>query len=555
MGRNVVLTRTMRLVLLGLAVGGLTYIGYRLFFFITDDAFIAFRYINNQRLGYGLVWNPPPFQPVEGYTSWLWITLLGWAWSITGIAPPSMSNLLSLCFGYATLYLGYRFVERMELSPRLAVFRISFMALIALGTLTNRTFLAWLSSGLETSLFNFCFTLWIYQAFAPDRFRGNGWVFRLAAAAALTALTRPDGLLVAIGTLAILCVELVRQPGTLGMGIRKLSYAFPLLAIPAHLAWRRVTYGEWLPNTYYAKYTSIWVESGWRYALSFTLEYALWIWLLVAAVWLVRNRRLAINRVLASGVIALHLGYYTFIIGGDHFEYRVYSHLILLVFISLLWLAARLDLKPAAAAGLLSLLIVASWPLPWMHYMQSRQLTTRDETRRLILPLADRFPPGTRFYAETFDRLQDWLINHSVCIRHQEHKVFYEYEVAGLFGRDVGSKIEWAGRPVLIAYGAGLLGWNLPHVALLDALGLNDYVVARTPAPESLNREMAHSRRPPPGYTDCFLPNISIRFRTAGMAEDAQLVHATSRLLTDEQIAWCESYFRQQLNEVPPPRQ
>ena len=50
--------------------------GWREFLFLTDDAFIAFRYASNSLRGFGLVWNPPPFAPVEGYTSFLWVVLL-----------------------------------------------------------------------------------------------------------------------------------------------------------------------------------------------------------------------------------------------------------------------------------------------------------------------------------------------------------------------------------------------------------------------------------------------------------------------------------------------
>ena len=45
--------------------------GWYLLWFLSDDAFIAFRYVGNRQLGHGYVWNAPPFLPVEGYTSFL----------------------------------------------------------------------------------------------------------------------------------------------------------------------------------------------------------------------------------------------------------------------------------------------------------------------------------------------------------------------------------------------------------------------------------------------------------------------------------------------------
>lgn len=93
------------------------YLGWRSFWFLTDDAFIAFRYVSNSILGHGWVWNPAPFEPVEGYTSFLWIALLDGVWRVTGVEPPDSANWLSLGFGYATLYLGYCFAKRLTLPP------------------------------------------------------------------------------------------------------------------------------------------------------------------------------------------------------------------------------------------------------------------------------------------------------------------------------------------------------------------------------------------------------------------------------------------------------
>ena len=47
----------------------------------------------------------------------------------------------------------------------------------------------------------------------------------------------------------------------------------------------------------------------------------------------------------------------------------------------------------------------------------------------------------------------------------------------------------------------------MPHVNIIDTLGLNDYVIARTPLPRGLDM-MAHSRRPPAGYLDSYQPNV-----------------------------------------------
>src|SRR5688572_25266220 len=43
--------------------------------FLTDDAFISFRYARNLARGAGLVFNPGE-APVEGYTNFLWVLLL-----------------------------------------------------------------------------------------------------------------------------------------------------------------------------------------------------------------------------------------------------------------------------------------------------------------------------------------------------------------------------------------------------------------------------------------------------------------------------------------------
>ena len=47
--------------------------------------------------------------------------------------------------------------------------------------------------------------------------------------------------------------------------------------VTAHFLWRYGYYGEWLPNTYYAKHIRPWYESGFRYLWAAALETGLYL--------------------------------------------------------------------------------------------------------------------------------------------------------------------------------------------------------------------------------------------------------------------------------------
>src|ERR1700730_4808380 len=115
MEKGLTRNRRIALILLTLVTLGSVYFGWRLFWFLTDDAFIAFRYVSNSRLGFGYVWNAPPFRPVEGYTSFLWVVLLDVVWRLTSVEPPDSANYLSLIFTCLTLFVGALMVLKMSL--------------------------------------------------------------------------------------------------------------------------------------------------------------------------------------------------------------------------------------------------------------------------------------------------------------------------------------------------------------------------------------------------------------------------------------------------------
>ena len=521
--------------------------GWRLFWFMTDDAFIAFRYASNSLLGRGYVWNPAPFVPVEGYTSFAWVVLLRELWAVTGIQPPASANWLALAFGYATLWLGARMLLRMQLPPALSRLRLLWLALLLLGTVSNRTFLTWLSSGLETSLFNFALTWWVYAATGPF---GTTRLWQVAASVGLLCLTRPDGLLFAASSVPLLLGDLLfeRVRMTRTRALRLALCCVPLFAIPAHIWFRRATYGTWLPNTYLAKYVAPWPESGRLYLLSFALENATWIWALLAVIWLsaallgiargrTRVTGAALPSALAVATLLAHAGYYTLVIGGDHFEYRVYSHAVLLLYLSFIWMCAQLSDRPKLVGALTCAFIVCSWPIPWTHWQQTHALPAARFKHRLRVRIAPLFPSALRPPVELFDQTQAWLIKHAVGSRQIEHKIFTERMLATAPPRAVGEKISWDERPIIAAEAVGVIGWSLPNVAVIDQHGLNDRVVARTPPREGGIRKMAHERLPPAFYAECYWPNTMV---------EQGAVHVLHRghPLTDADIRACDSIER-----------
>jgi arabinofuranosyltransferase len=507
------------------------FFGWRLFWFLTDDAFIAFRYVSNEIAGRGLVWNPAPFRAVEGYTSFLWVALLDVTWRVTGVEPPDSANWLALLFGYGTLGFVVHALVRLALPDGLQHRRVWLTAMALAGVLSNRTFLTWLSSGLETSLFNFLLSAWICatmlgSGLAPRRL----WLS--AGTAAALALTRPDGLLFCAASAGLAAYAAYEQ-----RSLRVAASLAPFVIVVAHLAFRVSTYGALLPNTYYAKHIGSWPESGARYAASFIVEYGLYVPLLLLGVGLWR-RRIArpASAAFVVGALALviHVAYYTFIVGGDHFEYRVYSHLVPWVWVATIWLLPRVLDGARAVFAVLGASLAVSLPIPWLHWARTHDKTTRAATVFLMEPIAPAFPPPLRTLLEPWDDWQRWLILRYVCRRHQEHKIYVDVQRRFYPARAEGRGAVGRDWPTLAVGGVGVPGWTLPNVAIIDIHGLNDLVVARTPPDRHRPRRMAHDRWAPPAYVSCLQPNVVIEARRA-------IIH--ERPLSDADIVACEERF------------
>ena len=122
--------------------------------FLTDDAFISFRYARNLLEGHGLVFNPG--ERVEGYSNFLWVLELAALWGLFGLRPEHVAPWLSVVFTVGTLAAMLWWVARLAgLSHRWLV------AWMALGLVcSSATFAVWTSGGgLETRQFTFFIVL------------------------------------------------------------------------------------------------------------------------------------------------------------------------------------------------------------------------------------------------------------------------------------------------------------------------------------------------------------------------------------------------------------
>jgi arabinofuranosyltransferase len=191
--------------------------------------------------------------------------------------------------------------------------------------------------------------------------------------------------------------------------------------VGCHLVWRRVSTGDWLPCTYYAKTLGAWPESGVRYLASFLVEFGGYVWLACAVVWLVARvrspgplalvRRANLGASAVAAVFGYHFAYYTFYMGGDLFEWRVYTHLIPWLPLSLVVMLRASALRPGAVVAVFATWLVLALPIGWIKF------AVDDED------VAPHLPVLLRPLVEPYDEWQRWLGDRAVCKRNHEMKV------------------------------------------------------------------------------------------------------------------------------------
>lgn len=282
------------------------YAGYCMAWPIWEDAYISFRYAHNWASGNGLVYNSG--ERVEGYTNFLWVTLIAFS-QYLNIDPWISSRVLGfLSVTGVFLAILIFYWKRMPSKYSAAVLSCMLIAL-------SQQVIRWAGSGLETGLFTclVCAAMFYSIGTDPDK-----WPIAPGVLWVLAILCRPDAVVFLAALLPALWFEKHRRPASM-----KLIAIVTVLLIPYFL-WKLYYFGMILPATYHTRmgYTGSQTLQGVTFIGAYLRNHwILYLGLLTVPLWWKKEN----THLRACGfAIIIHL-IYVALVGGDWMEYRFFS--------------------------------------------------------------------------------------------------------------------------------------------------------------------------------------------------------------------------------------
>ena len=271
--------------------------------FLVDDAYISWRYARHIAEGLGPVFNAG--ERVEGYSNPLYTFLLSIParWAPGDDILPIIGRLTGLLAALGTLIVMARW-------PGLAGGVGPALALLL--TATSSSLALWSVGGLETTLYGFLIAAALGGTLArPDSTGGRIGTGLLLAG---VALSRPEGIVPAGALYLVRWLDPATRRQQRGHLLVGLAFVLPIVA---YLVFRVSYFGDWLPNTWYAKKVGLveaWRKGSW-YLVSF-VHHNGGKWLYAAAPLALFDRARRPLVLSAAFVLAAYLPYVLFV-GGD----------------------------------------------------------------------------------------------------------------------------------------------------------------------------------------------------------------------------------------------
>ena len=507
--------------------------------FLTDDAFISFRYVRNLLEGHGLVFNPGEY--VEGYTNFLWVLELAAFWGLFGVRPEQAAPWLSVAYTAATLAVVLWWAA---CAPGLRHRGLAVWMVLGL-LCSSATFATWTSGGgLETRQFTF----FVVLAVVCLLLHGRDWRGLTVASVALAAaaLTRPEGPLIAACCIAWhVAATAASSSGWNWRHFACLAGPFAAL-VAAHFLFRYAYYGDWLPNTYYAKHVRPWYEAGFRYLWAAALNTGLY--LLVPLALAALRRAWRSRRDLAYALpllcVAAHMAY-VLRIGGDLFEYRpldFYWPLLAIPAVhgivglaNSMWPANRSDrrrrdgrVRGTAVALLLPVLLYSSMVQNAFLYVRA-QSSADPPLPVVVTVLSLNLVPGGQALFAIANDLIGGLSSQIIGLNATHHRDHAAALIRDWSAYERVSRESIPEDAAAVITAIGISSFYVPTLRVVDFYGLTDAVIARNPTERPNHRRViAHDRMPPPGY----LERRNVNFKPQPLAGSAKSALARARYAT-----------------------
>lgn len=436
---------------------------------VSDDAYISFRVVENVIHGYGLTYNPP--ERVQAFTHPLWLLIHIPASLVTGEVFYA-TLALSFAASLAALIIAVRSLQGWS------------AVLLLVLTFSSKAFVDYTSSGLENPLSYLLLTVFLTRLFREvDRGRQSFTVNELAwytGVASLAFVNRIDSLLLYAPVLMWLVA-------TSFPALRwRVLQAVALGAVPA-LAWELfalIYYGFALPNTFYAKVAtgipeSLLFRQGLVYLLNSLAHDGVTLAIIaIAAAAAMLARQLPL---VAVGLGLMLSVAYTVWVGGDHMGGRFFA---VPFFCAALLLASRVRRRTTAAA----------WVAALFAYNLAAPLAPIKSGPDYQQGWAWRDTNGVQDERGYYHRATNLLLYNP--FRERPDHEWYRQGLSFAAGPE---RVSVQGSIGFFGYTAG------PHKFIIDPNALSDPLLARLPVADQLYFEfyVGHYRRElPVGYEE-----------------------------------------------------
>ncbi len=434
---------------------------------MSEDAFITLRHVENFMKGYGPVFNIQ--ERVEGFSHPLWFYVVSFfRW--LGLSPKGAAVLPGLLASFAALYLLFfkiRFRQNSE-----SGLQLNPAAAMLIGT---SVFIDFGTSGLETPLSYLLLVL--YAKFLAEE-RWLKQPIATGSICALLTLNRPDFGIFLILIFLLFLYEMTKKRA----GLRQLGrFLLPsFLFVGGYQIFRMGYYAAFFPNPFYAKSGSgAHLSQGIKYFWDFCQGslFLLILFLVILGLYLSRHKKnlKARSLILFSGF--MH-GFLVIRGGGDFMHGRFLLPAFLLISLSLTGIFDRFFEKKIVLKNVFVALLLFSFFLSFY-----------------ITPVQQR---GKLFNYGISDERSFYYKDNIIPLKHLfTDTMILMWKTIGINYRNLS---EEAKLNLRIAYkNVGFTGFYAgQHVYILDKLGLTDPVISRIDLPR--RRRPGHEKYAPFGY-------------------------------------------------------